>query len=86
MSYKKIYLLAFAIIFSLGLNAQGDGLPTGEVDVIDEFEARLIDAERFVVNPLLPPLDTNKRRMFYDISSKALQVQYLPPKNKVLSL
>ncbi|MEM6378904.1 MAG: hypothetical protein AAF705_11860, partial [Bacteroidota bacterium] len=80
MQKLKIYILGYCLLFGLALQAQDSGLPTGEVDVVDEFEARLIDAERFVVNPLLPPLDTNKRRMFYDITSKALQVQYLPPK------
>lgn len=76
--YKK-YILFLLILLSGSLLAQNSDLPTGEVDVIDEFEARLIDAERFVVNPQLPALDTNRRFMSYDIINKALQVQYLPP-------
>ena len=84
-NYK--YSIFLILLLACGMvQAQGDGLPTGEVDVIDEFEARLIDAERFVVNPLLPPLDTNKKRMFYEISGNALQVQYLPPKITPLRL
>lgn len=80
INYKyKFSLILLAFAFSGSLLAQNDGLPTGEVDVIDEFEARLIDAERFVVNPLLPPLDTNKKQLTYNITGKALQVQYLPP-------
>lgn len=86
MHKLNIYMLGCCLLFGLALQAQDSTLPTGEVDVIDEFEARLIDAERFVVNPLLPPLDTNKKRMFYDITSKALQVQYLPPKINPLRL
>lgn len=75
----------FTILFLLVLSvsplwSQNNGLPTGEVDVIDEFDARLIDAERFVVNPVLPPLDSIKKQMSYTIDGKALQVQYLPPK------
>jgi hypothetical protein len=76
----KLSFLIVALALALNLQAQTDGLPTGEVDVIDEFEARLIDAERFVVNPLLPALDTSKKQVFYTITGKALQVQYLPPK------
>ncbi len=86
MRLYKIVFLFMMVCASQAIIAQGDGLPTGEVDVIDEFEARLIDAERFVVNPLLPPLDTNKRSMLYNLTSRALQVQYLPPKINPLRL
>jgi hypothetical protein len=80
-NYKyNLSVLFLVFLFGLDLGAQNNGLPTGEVDVIDEFDARLIDAERFVVNPVLPPLDTSKKRMTYFIDGKALQVQYLPPR------
>jgi len=79
MQKSIIIFFSLCLAFHFSIKAQNTGLPTGEVDVIDEFEARLIDAERFVVNPLLPSLDTNKRALNYQIINKALQVQYLPP-------
>lgn len=80
-----IGLLALAAIWmTADLSAQGD-LPTGQVDVVRTFEARLAEAERIDVAPQLPPLDTTTRRQTYSINTKTLEVAYLPPQIRPLA-
>ncbi len=81
------YISLILIFCAVALSASGqDGLPTEEVDVIKSFNARLINAEKIEVNPELPPLDTTTLRQDYNIVTKALLVEYLPPKIRPLSV
>ncbi|TXB61593.1 hypothetical protein [Phaeodactylibacter luteus] len=61
-------------------------LPAEEVDIIKSFDARLGDANRFQLDPSLPPLDTATRRLDYRVFSKTLPVEYLPPKIRPLAM
>jgi hypothetical protein len=61
-------------------------LPTEQVDVIRDFEARLIDREKFNVSPELPPLDTSARRLSYELPSRMLSVDYPPPRIRPLAM
>lgn len=78
---KNLHITLFSILLLAGsLHAQ-TGIATGDkVDIVQEFNARLADAERIRVNPLLPQPDTTRSRVSYSVSNKALNVQYLPPK------
>ncbi len=71
-------------MLALPLLAQDD-LPSGEVDVIKSFDARLGSAERVLVRPELPPLDSNVRRQNYNIQPRTTTVDYLPPKIRPLA-
>lgn len=75
MKYLGIFLL---MLLSVGAWAQND-LPSGQVDIVKNFEARLAEANRIDVKPLLPPLDTATRRLAYNAISKDVPVEYLPP-------
>lgn len=57
----------------------GGGLEAGEVEVIKEFDARLLDTEKLKVLPGLPPLDTTSRRLNYTIPLKTVPIDYLDP-------
>ncbi|NJO86545.1 MAG: hypothetical protein HC821_00155 [Lewinella sp.] len=61
------------------LAAQPGGLPSGEVDVVRSFEARLADAERVLVAPVLPLADTSIRRQQYSVSARPLPLEYPAP-------
>ncbi|MEL6831410.1 MAG: hypothetical protein AAFP77_00370 [Bacteroidota bacterium] len=72
------------IILCLQLSAQDD-LPSGQVDVVKSFEARLAEAKRINVPAALPPLDTTTRRLNYDVVSKEVPVDYLAPRIRPLA-
>lgn len=66
--------------------AQDPDLPAEEVEIIKSFDARLGDAERFRVDPELPPLDTSTRNLQYEVFTSSLNVDYLPPKIRPLAI
>ncbi len=80
---KNISLL-IAVLFVHTAFAQGD-LPGSEVDVVKNFNARLNITEKVNVTPTLPALDTTSKRQQYNVVTKTIQVQYLPPKIKPLA-
>ncbi len=80
---RHISLFLF-VLLSLPLAAQND-LPTGEVDVIKSFDARLGNAERVLVRPELPVLDSTVQRQTYSIQPRTINVEYLPPKIRPLA-
>jgi len=81
--------IAFSFVFIFGLVlpviAQDD-LPDEEVQVIKNFDARLQDADMLEVSPILPPSDPNVKPQSYNVESKTVPVQYLPPKIRPLAL
>ncbi len=80
---KNIFLLV-ALFAATTINAQDD-LPGSEVDVVKSFNARLNITEKVDVTPQLPALDTTSKRQQYNVVTKTIQVQYLPPKIKPLA-
>lgn len=83
---KYISLIALFCCLGLSALAQDPDLPAEEVDIIKSFDARLGDAERYRVDPELPPLDTATRSLDYDIFTRTLPVEYLPPKIRPLAI
>lgn len=85
---KNIILsLIVFIAFTNFLWAQPPGgLNEEEVEVIKEFEARLIDSEKLLLNPSLPPLDTTTKRLIYNVPTKTISVDYLAPKIRPLAM
>lgn len=86
---KNLIKYSFALVGFLPLSnfllAQDD-LPSGQVDVIKNFDARLLDAEILRVDPQLPPADTSTKRQTYSIPSRTIQVEYLPPAIRPLAM
>lgn len=82
--FKNIISTAF-LLLPLLLSAQKD-LPSGEVDVIRNFDARLLETDPIKVKPQLPALDTTTRRQSYSIMSKTFDVEYQPPKIRPLAM
>ena len=78
-------------IFSLVLAALpilvfAQGLPDEEVLVEQSFDARLSSAERFLLNPEFPPLDTTKLDYTFAIRERQLDYQYQPPEIRALGV
>lgn len=72
------------MLCSFQLLAQDD-LPSGQVDIVKSFEARLAEANRVKVQAQLPPLDTTTRRLNYTVVSKDVPVEYLAPRIRPLA-
>lgn len=81
---RYIVLLCLLITMHWGMHAQPD-LPSGQVDIVKSFEARLAEANRVAVTPELPPLDTTTRRLSYNVQAKDVPVEYLPPRIRPLA-
>ena len=84
--YQNIF---FSLVFIFGLvvpSMAQDDLPDEEVQVIKNFDARLQDADMLEVAPILPPSDPTVKPQSYNVESKTVQVQYLPPKIRPLAL
>ena len=82
---KYISLAFFALLSTAVLQAQ-DGLGSESVDVIKSFDAKLLETAKVSVNPELPPLDTSTKRQRYEVFSRNLDVDYLPPKIRPLAM
>ena len=80
-------LFFFLCVFSIPslLMAQED-LPSEEVEVIKDFDARLIETEKIDITPTLPKNNNNAKTQTYSIPSRSLQVEYLPPKIRPLAM
>ncbi len=75
----KRYLSLLFILLPLWMWAQDPGLGTEQVEVIKEFEARLLNTEKVGLSPELPSLDTVTTLQNYNVVARMLNVQYLPP-------
>ena len=85
---KYSFIFSFFALFSTATFAQpgNDDLPSEEVEIIKDFEAKLIEAEKLTVDPELPPLDTSQRKLIYQVPSKTTEVEYLPPKIRPIAM
>lgn len=76
-------------MLAFGLNqtmiAQGD-LPSEEVEVIKDFDARLIETEKVEITPSLPKQTNPNKAQVYTIPTRSLQVDYLPPVIRPLAM
>ena len=84
-AFKNIISIFVILLLPILLQAQPD-LPTGEVEIIKNFDARLLDTEKLKVKPVLPPLDTTSKRLTYSIPTKSISLEYLPPKIRPVAM
>lgn len=82
---KTLFTFILCCLVTLGYAQQPD-LPGGEVEVIRDFEARLLDTEKLSVQPSLPPLDTTTIRQNYNVQPLTITVNYLPPKIRPIAM
>lgn len=86
MKHLKYSIFLFFIMASLIVEAQNPDLPTGEVEIIKNFEALLQEAEKLDIEPSLPSLDTTTKRQTYFVPAKTITVDYLPPKIRPIAM
>lgn len=79
LTFQYILLPALAWMSSLALLQAQKPLPTEQVEVIKNFDARLLDTDRIPLSPELPPLDTSVRRLNYSVTDRPFSVEYPAP-------
>ncbi|PPK84104.1 hypothetical protein CLV84_4255 [Neolewinella xylanilytica] len=79
MNILRILTLSCCLLPVASLFAQNTDLEDNSVTVVTNFEARLTDAERVRVNPVLPAADTTSRRQAYSIVPRPLAIDYPAP-------
>ncbi len=84
-STKILFFFLFAFALNQAAIAQED-LPNEEVEVIKDFDARLIETEKIGVTPTLPKPSNAIKTQTYNIPTRSLQVEYLPPKIRPLAM
>jgi len=85
-SINKFLILLLGMTMGLSLSAQDEGLPSEQVDVVKEFEAKLKNVERLKITPTLPPIDTTSRRLTYFIPEQEINLEYAAPKIRPLAI
>lgn len=63
-----------------------DNLPSEQVQVIKNFEARLADANKLTITPGLPAADTSTLRYTYQLQPRTLALQYEAPTIRPLGI
>lgn len=89
MNSKGIILsltLALISVFSLTAQPPGEDLETGEVEVIRDFDARLEETEKLVVEPQLPEYQKGATDLIYTIPIKILALEYPAPKIRPIAM
>lgn len=81
---KNIVLALALLTLPIVAFAQPD-LPSEEVEVIKDFEARLEETNKLDLSPTLPPLDAEQKNFSYSIPTRTLNVDYPAPKIKPLA-
>lgn len=79
-------LLIVAVCCLTGSVAFGQNGPTDKVDIIKNYEAQLLDANKLNVTPTLPPLDTSTKYQDYVVPPRPVKVKYDAPKLKPLGM
>ena len=82
---KILFFLLLTLSSNIYLAAQED-LPSEEVEVIKDFDARLIETEKVELTPSLPKQESTNKTQVYSIPPRSLQVEYLPPKIRPLAM
>jgi len=89
MSNCIIRLLILLNLLSLGILSSSLAqvqLPSEEVQVVRDFDARLGSAERLLMNPQLPPFDTTQLSYNFRIQDRQLDYDYQPPEIRALGM
>jgi hypothetical protein len=81
---KYTILFAFTLCATT-IWAQKD-LPTETVEIIKDFEVRLLESEKLDVTPQLPPVSSDPKKQDYNVTPQPLTLKYDAPTLRPVSL
>lgn len=80
-------LTTFFLLFVAGwMTAQDQPLPSGQIEVIKDFEVRLTEAKKIRIVPQPISLDSTSRRYTYTLVAPSPKIEYLVPEIKPLAI
>ena len=83
---RDTWMILFVMVaMAIPAVAQED-LPTEEIEVIKDFDARLIDARKLKINAQLPALDSATRKYTYQVTTQPLDIAYASPTIRPLAM
>jgi hypothetical protein len=85
MKLIKYICFILILISNSAIKAQKN-LPTDNVEIVKNFDAKLANAERAKLKPVLPNLDTTTKPQQYNLPSKSINVDYPAPKLRPLAM
>ncbi len=85
LNKKNTILAAFILSVCCSLSAQKE-LEGDKVDVVKEFDARLLESSKINVSPGLPAVDTSTQRQTYVVPPRPLNVTYDAPKLRPIGM
>jgi hypothetical protein len=83
---KHKYLIFALLLCSTTAVIAQKNLPTESVDVVKDFDARLLESNKIRVAPTLPPLDTTTKFQTYSVPPRPLAVSYDAPKLRPIGM
>jgi len=84
--FRLQYILFLGLILSVGtISAQAD-LPSGKVEVIRSFEARLIDTDKVTISAPQPTVVPTQKEYSYVLIPSEPQIQYAAPEIRPLAM
>ncbi len=83
MKNKAIFF--FMTLALASVQAQKD-LPTETVEIIKDFEVRLLETEKLDMTPQLPPVSNEVKKQNYSVSPRPLNLKYEAPTLRPVSL
>lgn len=86
MRYIKFLSFLLCCLGAFHVAIAQEDLPSEEVEVIKDFDARLIETEKVEISPTLPKQENTTKTQVYNIPPRSLQVEYLPPKIRPLAM
>jgi hypothetical protein len=86
MARYKFLALSVCFLFTLSaVQAQSD-LPSEKIEVVKNFDARLIEAQKLHIRPKPLEIDTTSRHYNYTVSVDVPEVEYIEPTIKPIGL
>lgn len=79
-----LFVATCSVVFSQDSN--DDGLGSEDIIVIKEYEARIADAKKIVINPTTKEVEIEKQKLDYDMSEKLIKLEYPAHKVKPLAM
>lgn len=75
-----------AIVFGFHLAVAQTELPTGQIEVVKDYEVRLVESKKIRLTPTPFGIDSTVRRYEYVLSAPSPKIEYIAPELKPLAI
>jgi hypothetical protein len=82
----KMLALSICLAYSFGITQAQSDLPSEKIEVVKDFDARLIEAQKLILRPKSLEVDTTQRYYDYSFSVDIPEIEYLEPSIKPIGL